>query len=128
MTNLLSIDYGRVHLGLALGEHMLATPLPPINNDDKVINQLKTITVQHDVNLIILGMPTGPLESEVEAFAAKLKVELQLPVVLHDETLTTQDAQKYLVASGANRRKRQNEHSYAAALILEDYLESAKLG
>jgi putative holliday junction resolvase len=128
MTNYVAVDYGRVHLGLAIGEHMLATPLPAIQNDVMVMQNLDKVIKEYGCKELILGLPTGPLESEVRSFAQKLEKTLRISVILHDETLTTQDAQRYLVASGASRSKKQNEHSYAAALILEDYLDSATLG
>lgn len=123
----LSIDYGLAHLGLAISEHFLATPLSPINNDQKTLTKLKQIVSDYQITHIILGLPSGSLEPHIRDFARYLEQSLSLPVILHDETLTTHEAKRQLIASHANRSKRQNEHSVAAALILEDYLESATL-
>ncbi|GAB4026133.1 MAG: Holliday junction resolvase RuvX [Candidatus Microgenomates bacterium] len=128
MTNIyLGIDYGTVHVGLALAEHMLATPLPTLRNDKQLIPNLKKIITTHQITHIIIGLPSGRLVSEIQQFASSLSLTVNLPIILHDETLSTQDVSRQLVEAGASRSKRRSEHSYSAALILEDYLDSVKL-
>ncbi|EKD94203.1 MAG: hypothetical protein ACD_27C00007G0002 [uncultured bacterium] len=127
MTQYLGIDYGLAHLGLALAEHTLATPLPFLPNDSKLLSRLHSLCSQHQVTQIIVGLPTGPLESAVRQFALLLQNHLALPVTLHDETLSSYEAQQKLRHPGVSAHKRRHDHSYAAALILEDYLESVKL-
>lgn len=128
MTNIyLGIDYGTVHIGLAVAEHMLATPLPTLQNDEHLIQNLQSVIAHNKVSHIIVGIPTGRLVPEIKKFAASLKEAVKLPVTLHDETLSSSDAIKQLIAAGASRSKKQNEHSYSAAIILEDYLDSATL-
>jgi len=124
MTHYLGIDFGLSHLGLSIAETTLATPLPEIRNDDKTLSRLASLITQYGITHIILGLPSGPVEPAVRAFAESLKSSLNLPVSLHDETLSSHDAKRKLVESGASRKKRQHDHSYAATLILEDYLES----
>lgn len=127
MTTFLAIDYGLKHIGLAYSEHLLATPLEPVDNNQQLIPHFRSLITKYQIQHLILGLPSGPTEPAVRAFAQKLTSEFGLPVTLHDETLSTQDAQTQLRNIGVKRSKRQNEHSVAAALILEDYLESAKL-
>lgn len=128
MTNIyLAIDYGTVNIGVAVAEHMLATPLPPLINDQSLLTKLETIIATYHVTHILVGLPSGKLVSEIKAFANHLAQETNLPVTLHDETLSSQEAQKQLSAVGASRSKKQHEHSYSAAIILEDYLDSVKL-
>jgi len=47
-----------------------------------------------------------------------------IPVVYYPETLSTQEAIAALREGGASRAKLKNDHTYAACLILEDYLEA----
>ena len=75
----------------------------------------------------MVGLPSGRIEGEVRSFAKKLSDATSLPVTLHDETLSSHDATRQLATIGVSRSKKKNEHSYSAALILEDYLESVKL-
>ncbi len=123
----LAIDYGRAHLGLAFSDSSLATPLPSHSNNPQFFSSILSIISRYHITQLVIGLPSGPLEAEVRVFAAQLASHTSLPVTLHDETLTTHEAQAQLIASSARRSKRQNEHSYAAALILEDYLESVKI-
>lgn len=123
----LGIDYGLAHIGVAYSEHTLATPLPILPNDDRLIINLKSLIKEYHISHIVLGLPSGPVEQSVRSFAQKLESESGLPVIFHDETLSSHDAKSQLIASGASRSRRGQEHSVAAALILEDYLESATL-
>lgn len=125
--NYLGIDYGTVHIGVAIAEHMLATPLPTLRNDEQLIPTLKKIITTHQVSHIVIGLPSGQLVPAVKQFAASVAQALNLPVTLHDETLSSQDAIRQLREAGASRSKSRSEHSYSAALILEDYLDSATL-
>jgi len=128
MTNIyLGIDYGTVHVGVAVAEHMLAIPLPTLHNDEYLIRNLQDLIATHQVTHIVIGLPSGQLVAEIQKFAKTLSHVANLPVALHDETLSSSDAIKQLVEAGASRRKKQNEHSYSAAIILEDYLDSVKL-
>lgn len=127
MSTYLGIDYGQVHLGLAYADHSLATPLPPLKHSPKLFSQLRSVLTTHHITHLVLGLPAGKLVPEIKAFAARLQAEFNLPVTLFDETLSTHEALSQLRSAHASRRKRQHEHSYSAAIILEDYLESAKL-
>ncbi len=123
MTKYLGIDYGTKHVGLAVSEHTLATPLPDLTNSEGLIASLQKIIKINQIDTVICGLPEGRHEDEVRTFAAKLETSLGIPVILHPETLSTQEAISKLVEAGASRAKKQNDHSYAACLILEDYLE-----
>lgn len=128
MTNIyLGIDYGTVHVGVAVAEHMLAIPLPTLHNDERLIQNIQDLITAHHVTDIVVGLPSGRLVAEIHKFAESLKDTVNLPVTLHDETLSSAEAISQLVEAGASRSKKQNEHSYSAAIILEDYLESVKL-
>jgi RNase H-fold protein (predicted Holliday junction resolvase) len=49
----------------------------------------------------------------------------QLPVIYYPETLSTQLAQKRMIAEGISKqRRREVEDGYAAAVILDDYLRN----
>lgn len=123
MTKYLGIDYGAAHIGLATSEHKLATPLPSLPNDPAIVLRLSSIISKHDITHIICGIPEGKLVEQVVLFAQKLRATTHLPVMLHQETLSTQEATHKLKEAGASRAKRRDDHAYAACLILEDYLE-----
>jgi len=126
MTTYLGIDYGLSHLGLALADGPLAQPLYSLKVVDlpKTLSELSTVLDHYHVNVIILGLPEGKLAPVVKAFARSLTRMSSLPIYLHPETLSTKEALIKLRSSGASQKKLQNDHVYAACLILEDYLEA----
>lgn len=123
MSKYLGIDYGLAHIGLASSEHSLATPLPALVNDDHLLDRLSEIVRGESITHIVCGIPEGRLAPIIEDFATQLSLKTGIQVILHEETLSTHDATEKLVQAGASRSKRRNEHSYAACLILEDFLD-----
>lgn len=123
MTKYLGIDYGLTHIGLATSEHTLATPLPSLHNDSTIFSRLSSIILREGITHIVCGIPEGQLVPHVEKFARDLELATKIPVILHGETLTSQEAKQKLHESGASLAKKKNDHAYAACLILEDYLE-----
>lgn len=126
MTKYLGIDYGLAHLGLAISEATLATPLESLPNDSHLFSKLAGIVLHEGITHIVCGIPEGKLAPSIVTFASKLRELTGKPVVLHPETLSTQEALIKLAESGASRTKKKNDHAYAACLILEDYLEFKK--
>ncbi|PIR99050.1 Holliday junction resolvase RuvX [Candidatus Collierbacteria bacterium CG10_big_fil_rev_8_21_14_0_10_44_9] len=123
MKKYLGIDFGLSHIGLATSEHTLATPLPSLVNDSTLISRLVSIVHQEGITHIVCGLPEGQLASKITIFAKELHLATGIPVICHPETLSTQEAIALLRESGASRAKLKDDHSYAACLILEDYLE-----
>lgn len=126
MTMYLGIDYGQKHIGLALAEATLATPYRSLTAGDDLLAQLATIMRAEHVTGVVCGLPEGSLAAEITAFARELEKATGVPVVLHPETLSTKEAIQALRAVGGKRKKLQNDHVYAACLILEDYLDTVK--
>lgn len=123
MSKYLGIDYGTTHIGLATSEYTLATPLASLQNDPALLAKLAGLIQKEGITHIICGIPEGVLAPKVTEFAQQLASATGLKVALHPETLSTKEAVAGLRASGASRAKLQNDHAYAACLILEDYLE-----
>ncbi len=129
----LGIDFGSKRVGLSYGDDLgVATPLPAIVEPDerqrwKVL--IETIR-RRQVTDLVIGWPLnmddsiGPKAREVEAFAAKLKGEVNLPVHLIDERLTSHEAEASIPK--ARRRDLRGSgivDSKAATLILQDFLD-----
>ena len=122
MNTYLAIDYGRAKSGLATATTSLAEPLKSISTDklhQEVSGQIKERSITH----IILGLPSGRLEAEVIKLRQALIDQHNIKVTLWDETLSSQEAldslqhKKRSVRSGP-------DHHYAAAIFLQDYLDS----
>ncbi|MGH2521016.1 MAG: RuvX/YqgF family protein, partial [Anaerolineales bacterium] len=74
----------------------------------------------------------GPQARRAERLAEAIRALTSLPVILHDESFSTQAATEALRASrgspsggGKGRRKRREQiHAVAAAAILQSYLDA----
>lgn len=123
---ILGIDYGRKKIGIAVGDTdtKLAEPLTTFNNFKFLILNLKSILNDQMIKKIVIGIPGGKIQAEIKKFGQEVKKETGASVEYFDETLTTQDAQKILIASGRKRKSRkEKEDSVAAAVMLQLFIE-----
>lgn len=130
---LLGVDYGRAHVGLAIGESVtgLAVPLATLHHRPRplLLDDLRTVISRHRVTRVVVGVPvTWPedrsrpgMREEAEAFAVALHEASRLPVELVDERLTSRGAAQLAKAAGRNGGG--DEHALAAMLILQTYLD-----
>lgn len=125
----LGIDWGTVRIGLATcdPEGILASPygtLDGVRDLPAVRRQIARIVADEEVEVVVVGHPLsldgsrGPAARAVEAQAAALAEVLDVPVVLHDERLTTVTAHRLLAASGVDGRQRRRVVDRAAAAVL----------
>lgn len=146
--SILSVDYGRARMGLALadGETRLAQPLSTMEriNRNEDMRRLRELVREHGVKQIVVGLPLrldgspGEMAEEAERFAQRVRKQIGVPVELVDERLTSWEAERLLEeiqgrfihdekATGHMRPKKVTEKmtvdAVAAAVILKDYLE-----
>lgn len=128
----LGIDYGARRIGLSYGDDLgVATPLPALTEVDeaKRWQGLLAVIAQRRITDLVLGYPlnmdgtVGFKAKEVDAFAARLRGEVKLPVHLIDERLTSYEAES-TIAKAKRRMVRASGivDSRAATLILQDFL------
>ncbi len=128
----LGIDYGSRRIGLSYGDDLgVATPLPALTEADleKRWSALTAVILQRRITDLVIGYPfnmddtVGFKAKEVDAFAAKLKAQFQLPIHLVDERLTSYEAES-TIAKSKRRDVRASGiiDSRAATLILQDLL------
>ena len=130
--NFLGIDFGLSKIGLALAdeESKLVVPLKVIMvkclAQWQIVDKLKKICQAETVGKIVLGLPEGKVAFEVKVFGKNLAKATNLPLVYQDESLTSKDALAKMIASGIKKKaRREKEDAFAAALILEKYLENS---
>lgn len=118
---ILGIDYGRKKIGLAIADGSLASPWKVIRyKDTKILSeQIKQVVEQEKIEKIVVGISEGEMGEESKGFAKRIGAET------FDETLSTQKARALSREAGIGRKKRQNlEDAYAAAVMLQSYLET----
>ncbi len=137
----LGIDYGAKRIGLALSDATatLASPWrlvqrPPSEAETLrvMIGEIKTLAADDDgLEAVVVGWPRkldgSPTHQTpiVQAFATALKSRIDIPVILQDERLSSHEAESRLATREADWRKRKARlDAAAAAVILQDYLDS----
>jgi len=134
MENFLGIDYGTKRIGLAINLASLVEPLLVLDNQvdskqpiasEQVIWQIADLCKKHKIDQIILGYSEAKMALKIKLFAQLLQNEISLPIVLVDETLSSYEVGRRMKEAEFSLKKRQGpiDH-YAAALILEDFLET----
>ncbi len=95
------------------------------------VKAIAKLVAEHEVTLVVVGHPVslsgakGEAADHAERFADALRGFLHVAVELHDERLTTVEAERALAAAGMKgRRRREVIDQAAAAVILQSYLDS----
>lgn len=130
----LGLDLGDARIGVAVSdaERRLAVPLGTVATgapqDLKAIAQMVR---DHDVTAIVVGHPIsmsgarGTRAKHAEEFADAIRAFTGVPVELHDERLSTVEADRALREAGAGgRRRRAVVDRSAATIILQAWLDS----
>lgn len=131
---ILGLDPGEKRIGVAISDALgiTAQPLTAIerSNPKADIEAIKKICQEHQVELIVLGLPlnlngsVGEKASQSMELAEKLKEYLGIEVKLWDERLSTRAVQGVLLEADTTRRKRKRVvDKLAAAYILQGYLD-----
>jgi putative Holliday junction resolvase len=131
---ILAVDFGERRIGLATSDASgsIATPRRTIarREDDAAIVEILAFCAEEEIGSILLGIPRSPegVESSfgarIRSFARKLQARSDLPVLFHEETLTSDEAARRL-PPGATREATDR---MAAAVLLEDYLAHTARG
>ncbi len=133
----LSLDVGDARIGLAGSDETgtLASPMPAVTRTDpgSDVDAIAEAAASIDANLILAGLPRsldgsiGPQARKVQGFIRLLR-DAGLTVETWDERFSTVEATRGLQASGAQpSRDRGRLDSAAAAVILQGYLDAARL-
>ncbi len=131
---ILAIDPGSRRLGLALSDPSgtVALPLSVLirRSEPEDLKELGRIVRQHDVELVLVGLPRmmdGSIDTaarSAQAFGADVGRVTGVPVEYWDERLTTVAAERFLIEQGKRRsQRRQNVDRVAATLLLQGYLD-----
>ncbi len=135
----LGLDLGDARIGIAISDpdRRLAVPLGTVRVGQPP-GELKAIAAlidEHEVSRVVLGHPRsmsgqiGPRARHAEAFAEALRSVVGVPVDMHDERLTTVEAERNLREAGVRGRDRRAVvDRTAAAVILQSWLDTDRTG
>jgi putative holliday junction resolvase len=137
----LGIDYGERRIGLALSDAtgLLASPWKKIANDANVgvaarrlADEVRALLADDDgLAAIVIGLPRrlngepNDQTARVRKLAELLAAEVNVPIALQDERLTSHEADALLAERERDwRRRKERVDAMAAALILQDFLDT----
>lgn len=133
---ILAIDYGEIRVGLAISDPMriIAAGLTTliVKNDRDAIQQLKAIIREHEVTILIIGLPfdsQGHLSAKavkIKTFAEALQKETDIPIDFCDERFTSVTAKRMLLETEQKKKRRSKEKidTLSAVVILRHYMNS----
>jgi putative Holliday junction resolvase len=140
----LGVDVGERRIGLAVSDvsRTLARPLHTIESSGSTVERVEALLQEvadlqrEDDGLdgIVVGLPRAldgspPGQTDrVLTFVAALRARATLAVELQDERLSSREAESRLAARERDWRKRKSKlDAAAAAVILQDYLDAARI-
>ncbi|MEZ5900494.1 MAG: Holliday junction resolvase RuvX [Hyphomicrobiaceae bacterium] len=133
-SRLIGIDAGTKTLGLALSDvtRTIASPLETIQRKKFSLDaaRLLDLTREHQVGGYVVGLPAnldgteGPRAQGTRALCRNINKLTPTPILLWDERLTTQLAERMLIEADQSRKRRAEViDKLAATLILQSALD-----
>ncbi len=136
MKRVLGLDLGSRTCGVAISDPlgMIARPVETVRfvDDDyeKAAGHIIKIIKAEGVTEVVLGLPKHMngdvgIRGEIsQQFKELLEKEVNVPIILWDERLTTVAAEKLLISADVSRKKRKTVIDQLAAVqILQGYLD-----
>lgn len=133
---IIGVDFGEKHIGLAVGDTTTNLVAPfgyfEVRSREEAIEKIGTAREETRASKIVFGLPLSfqfrktKASEIVKSFAEEVKKTLSVEIVFENEILTSELAKRYLGYEKGRKRKDSRNHAFAAALILESYLERQK--
>ena len=132
-----AVDPGSKNIGIAISDPTgtIASPLTVIRHVSRAVNANKIVDLafKQEAQKIVVGQSFDPdgqptFEGRRAArLAAEIRSLTDIPVVLWDESYSTNNARQAQIDMGTPRRKRKGHlDDLAAAVILQSYLDADK--
>lgn len=135
----LGIDLGSKTVGLAMSDPTMtiASTYKTIFFKDEdyksTIDEIRKIVKDYDIGKIIIGLPKnmnntlGERAIITTEYKRLLEENIDVPVIMFDERLTSVISNSILIEADMSRKKRKKKvDSIAAQVILQDYLNKEK--
>jgi len=137
LQRLMSFDFGKKRIGVAIGQMITQTarPLTTLLAKDGCPNwkEASDLIKKWNPDAFVVGIPLNmdgteqPISASARAFANTLKEKYNLPVYEMDERLTTKDARERLFHAGGFKALQDGQvDQVAAQLILQNWFATHK--
>jgi len=133
LPRVLGLDFGTVRVGVAISDPLgiTAQVLPVLQQGPEIFTQISDLINEYEVRRLVLGSPKNQngmdsdLSQLVRQFQAKIQDHNDIQIVYWDERFSSQAADRYLKDMPVSAAKKKSmKDSYAAAFILQGYLDS----
>ena len=130
----MGIDYGDKRIGIATSDEKqdYIFPSDTMENSGNIIQELCDFIEKENIETVVVGFPVNMSGEEnaqsdrIKRFADELRSRIRISVVLEDERLTSQFAERLLKDIPGRRKPKGNIDRQAAILILESYMGKNK--
>ena len=131
---ILCLDLGKKRIGLAISDinQKIASPYDVLKEKkfSEILIILKNLIRKFDIGSIIVGDPInmdgslGPKSQSSRSFITNISKDIDIPILLWDERLSTVAAEKSLIEADISRKKRSKViDKIAANIILQSFLD-----
>jgi putative Holliday junction resolvase len=133
----MALDVGSKTIGVAITDPLKVTvrPLKTLIREslERDAERIGELIDEQDIEQLVVGMPRhlggerSSIADLIEPLVELLEQDLEIPVASAEERLSTKEAERLMAEADlpqAERRRRRNE--FAAAVILEWYLEEVR--
>lgn len=137
MARILSIDYGKKRVGVAVTDplQIIAGGLGTVASKD-IMKYLTDYCKQEEVERIVVGYPKQMNNTESESmkyirpFVKSLGRVFDIPIEMYDERFTSKIAFQTMIDAGLKKKARRNKalvDELSATIILQSYLENKSI-
>ncbi|HZB00759.1 MAG TPA: Holliday junction resolvase RuvX [Actinomycetota bacterium] len=131
------LDLGDARIGVAISDpdRRVAVPVGTVHvgRPPGELRAVAAIVQERGATLVVVGEPLtlrgerGARAGHAQMFAEGLRAFVDVPVELHDERLSTVEAERALAAAGTRGRKRRRVvDASAATVILQSWLDASR--
>lgn len=130
-SSLLCLDIGQKRIGVARANPIALLPeaLTTLTNDATFVPAIEKLIKEHHGVILVVGLPRsldGQETSQTKytrEFTKKLSKKITIPIVFHDEALSSLEA-KEILKDAKGRVEKEKIDAEAAASILRSFIES----
>jgi putative Holliday junction resolvase len=132
---ILAVDPGDKRIGLAISDPSgtIANPMTVLNHISRPVDAaaIAALALEQSAGLIVVGQALdenneiGPSARKAGRMAEAIRLQCSIPVILWDESGSTQTARQAGIDLGVSRYKRRGHLDHlAATVILQTYLDA----
>ncbi len=128
----LALDIGERRVGVAISDpaRRIASPYDVLDATARLDERIAALVEEHEVGLVVIGLPLtlsgdeGPQAVRIRRAGERISERVPVPVVYHDERLSSSEATRAMKASADSRKRRGSVDKVAAALFLQSFLDA----